>query len=163
MMHCNKHQWDKRNLYKLSYLFEYDPFGNVTQIIKNSKKPKFLIRYGYNKNNGKLILTTFANGQKEKLEYNARELVSARDYGSGDRVNLDYDSKGRLARVIDENTKLKYLLDYDDAERLTTASVFDANTGKVLRVKDFFKTDKETELALVQMLKDSIEAKKEEI
>ena len=33
---------------KLSYLFEYDPFGNVTQIKKNSKKPKFLIRYGYN-------------------------------------------------------------------------------------------------------------------
>ena len=117
---------------KLSYLFEYDPFGNVTQIKKNSKKPKFLIRYGYNKNNGKLILTSFANGQKEKLEYNARELVSARDYGSGDRVNLDYDSKGRLARVIDENTELKYLLDYDDAERLTTASVFDANTGNLI-------------------------------
>jgi len=114
---------------KLSYLFDHDAFGNVKSIRYSNDKAHPLVRYVYNKNNGKLNTIIYSDKQKEKIEYDDRELVSARDFGNGDRVSLDYDSKGRLARVIDENTNLKYLLDYDDAERLTTASVFDASTG----------------------------------
>ncbi|MBO4307480.1 MAG: hypothetical protein J5848_04130 [Bacteroidales bacterium] len=78
--------------------------------------------------------------------------------------DIDISSHGHfVGKDFVQYTVRKELFFFDSTLREFVSFVFDANTGKQLRVKDFLKADKKTELAVVQMLRDSIEAQKKDI
>ncbi|MCR5012229.1 MAG: DNRLRE domain-containing protein, partial [Lachnospiraceae bacterium] len=119
-----KHSWLKSISLAdvLKYTFDHDSFGNVKSVNKGEKK---LAGYSYNRFNGKLNRIDFGNGDTATLEYNKLELLTERSYGGSDTLKYEYDNKGRLARIHDENTALTYNITYDAAERVTYSSIYD--------------------------------------
>ena len=109
------------------YAFDYDSFGNVTSIKKGNEA---LAEYSYNGYNGKLNSVKFGNGDSAALTYNNLELIKERSFGGSDRLRYEYDSKGRLARIYDDNTRLTYGITYDAAERVTYSSIYDEGAKK---------------------------------
>ena len=114
-----------------TYTFEYDGFGNTTEINAGSKN---LAKYSYNSYNGKLDMLTYGNGHKVKYIYDVLDRVSEVQYNTGTSgafetvYSYTYDSSGNIYSVTDHTSDEVTLYKHDAAGKLIESYVYDKNT-----------------------------------
>ena len=138
--------------------YSYDDYGRVKSVKSNDSK----ITYSYNKY-GELEEKTYENGQKIRYSYDkfGRE-SSVESYNGNDNytaVNFEYDSQGRLSKVIDGNkTVTEYTYDpngnradakysngiyieykYDNCNRLIVEKVNDKSKKQIVEYSYEYK------------------------
>ena len=108
------------------YNFSYDKYGNLTEISDSGDESLEKNRYG--KRNGKLKSTSVGGG-KLSYRYNKYEQIEAEKWNDGKTSYYRYDNNGNLSKVNDTGNDLVYSYNYDDAGRITDATV-ESGKGK---------------------------------
>ncbi len=99
-----------------NYQFIYDDFLNPKQIKMNDQP---LITHEYEEQNGNLISSTYANGQKIEFTYDDFDRIK-NVIKKNDIYHYKYDNLGNLAKVLSNHGDYHYL--YDFAQRLNMYS-----------------------------------------
>ena len=109
---------------EFDYNFEYDSLGNNTKVLAGSQP---LITNAYESRYGKLLESTYGNGQKIGFEYDDYDRVVATKYNSAVKYKYGYDNNGNLAFHDDLVNGINYRYFYDSIDRLLKAQLSNGN------------------------------------
>lgn len=101
-----------------SYKFGYDSLGNNTTV---SVEDQELISNEYEPRTGKLLSSTYGNGQIVSNGYDSLDRIISKNYGNEERFVYQYDGSGNLGYKedkVDSQDIVKYRYIYDLADRL---------------------------------------------
>ena len=114
---------DKITTPTAKYEFEYDDFGNTTQIMVNDTP---LATYTYQSGNGKLLKLTYGNHTDDKpmyveYHYDAIDRISGICYNGSEQATFEYvyNANGALAEHKDHDNEVTYVYTYDASGRVT--------------------------------------------
>ncbi|MCM0649711.1 discoidin domain-containing protein [Clostridium swellfunianum] len=99
-----------------SYNFGYDSLGSNTSVSVGSQS---LITNSYEARTGKLLESTYGNGQKVSSDYDSQDRVTAKKFNGIVRYKYAYDASGNLGYHEDIVNNAAYKYSYDLADRLT--------------------------------------------
>ena len=112
------------------YTFAYDEFGN-TKTIKVGNRT--LTTNNYNTRNGKLLSSTYGNGDTVQYSYDNYERL-AQENRDGDITSYTYNLAGQLTEITDTTGKYTYY--YDSIGRVTRMVYPDGGNLKPVYDKD---------------------------
>ena len=99
------------------YLYNYDEFGNVKDIMVGDQVLKTT---NYNEKNGEITEEIYGNNQNVKYQYDRFNRLVKKEKNTG-TIEFIYDSKSNLKTVKDNSIDVTGNYEYDLANRLTKA------------------------------------------
>ncbi len=136
------YEYDEANrLKKIStdtteYTFEYDSFGNTTEISAGSNT---LASYTYNTGNGKLSTLTYGNGDSVRYTYDELDRIEQIEYNNGTgyvtAVKYVYNADGNVYLIQDMLAGEVTQFSYDSTGRITGSSKRSASGSEIYAEK----------------------------
>ena len=111
-----------------TYTLSYDVFGNSSSVMAGDNT---LASYEYNQKNGKLIKTTYGNGNEVSYVYDTLENIKEIWYNETKAYEYTYTDYGQVHTVRDNISNTETLYSYDTYQRLisiTESSIGDSYT-----------------------------------
>ena len=99
----------------VKYTFNYDAAGNNKEVLVGNKN---LITNEFEPKTGKLLSSTYGNGQKVSSIYDALDRVTEKKYNEVTKFTYSYDSKGNINKHNDLVNGVEYSYKYDFLERV---------------------------------------------
>lgn len=97
-----------------NYNFGYDPFGNNTSISVGNQN---IINNIFDSNTGRILESTYGNGNKVSYSYDIVDRITSRKYNGVEKFKYEYDSYGNIALLQDIEGGVKYRYTYDLSNR----------------------------------------------
>ncbi len=107
-----------------NYTFNYDQYGNNSSVFVGSTK---LVSNTYNPADGRLITSTYGNGNTKSYVYNDMDLISQLKYNDAVKFKWTYDSSGAVTKEEDLTNHLLSYYDYDKSGRMLGMSTIDTS------------------------------------
>ena len=120
-LYDGKDQLSKITTESAEYTFEYDAFGNTTEIKVNGIS---LASYNYEGGNGKLLSLTYGNGKIVRYDYDNLDRVSKIYYNNTVSCTYSYNAEGYMSEVVDYKSHIKVKYEYDTHGRNTVTNYF---------------------------------------
>ena len=108
-----------------NYNFGYDSLGNFKTSTVGTQN---LITNSYDLRSGKLLESTYGNGQKVSSDYDNLDRIIADRYNGNIRYRYEYDAGGNIGYLQDFVNNMSYRYIYDMAERIAKVSDSQGNT-----------------------------------
>ncbi|MBZ9686140.1 DNRLRE domain-containing protein [Clostridium estertheticum] len=128
----NKYSYENDRIKSVSnngsnYTFNYDGLGNNTKVNVGTQN---LITNNYEARTGKLLDSTYGNGQIVGSSYDSADRVISSTYNGLDRFKYGYDASGNVASNDDLVNGVNYKYIYDMSNRLVKIVDSKGNTVK---------------------------------
>jgi len=126
----NSYTYDSNNKIKtisqngFNYTFNYDQYGNNSSVFVGSTN---LVSNTYNPADGRLITSTYGNGNTKSYVYNDMDLVAQLKYNDAIKFKWAYDSSGAMTKQEDLTNHLLSYYDYDKSGRMLGMSTIDTS------------------------------------
>ncbi|MCL2546993.1 MAG: carbohydrate binding domain-containing protein, partial [Oscillospiraceae bacterium] len=133
MVQMERRGFRNGNLLFQSYFFDYDIFGNKTQISvgPTRENARIIVQYEHLPHNGELRRMTFGNGHFIDYTYDFLDRVRTRTYSNGRRIDYTYTGDGQLHRVADTHGHT-FEFQYDSIGRPINTTVRESQTNRIL-------------------------------
>ena len=99
------------------YTFDYDKLSNTTGVWIGSQK---LVTNSYEQRTGKLLNTTYGNGQQVGFDYDNLDRIKGRNFNGNTRYTYDYDATGKIGFINDLQNGIGYRYIYNMAGLLSS-------------------------------------------
>lgn len=100
------------------YTFEYDDFGNTTKIKVGNYT---LVTYQYEANNGKLLRTTYGNGNYVENIYDDIDRITGVKINGVTKYTYSYNGDGNIYEIKDLDNNITICYNYDSLKRLVSS------------------------------------------